>query len=148
VWLKADLAAHPKSCIIAFGHHALYSSGFYSSHARHTELRPFWEDLYAAHADLMLAAHEHSYERFAPQDPHGNADPVHGIRQITAGTGGRSHIFLGFAMPNSEVRNSDTFGVLKVTLSPTKYKWEFVPEPGARFHDSGEGTCHNATASE
>jgi acid phosphatase type 7 len=144
VWLKQDLAEHPKSCIIAYGHHALFSSGISSSHARHGELRAFWQDLYAAHADLVLAGHEHSYERFAPQDPSGHADPEHGIRQITVGTGGRSHTFLGFAQENSEVRNADTFGVLKLTLSPTKYKWEFLPEPGGKFHDSGEGTCHNA----
>jgi acid phosphatase type 7 len=147
VWLKKDLAEHPKACIIAYGHHALFSSGFSSKHARHGELRSFWEDLYAAHADLVLAGHEHSYERFAPQDPDGHVDSEHGIRQITVGTGGRSHTFLGFAMPNSEVRNADTFGVLKLTLSPTKYKWEFIPEAGGQFHDSGEGTCHNATAS-
>jgi acid phosphatase type 7 len=147
VWLKQDLAAHPKACIIAFGHHALFSSGFSSKHARHGELRAFWEDLYAAHTDLVLAGHEHSYERFAPQDPEGHADAEHGIRQITVGTGGRSHTLLGFAMPNSEVRNADTFGVLKLTLSPTKYKWEFVPEARGQFHDSGEGNCHNAAVS-
>jgi acid phosphatase type 7 len=147
VWLKQDLAEHPKSCIIAYGHHALFSSGISSSHARHVELRAFWQDLYAAHADLVLAGHEHSYERFAPQDPAGHADPEHGIRQITVGTGGRSHTFLGFAQENSEVRNADTFGVLKLTLTATKYKWEFLPEPGGKFHDSGEGACHNAPVS-
>jgi hypothetical protein len=147
VWLKQDLADHPKSCIIAYGHHALYSSGISSKHARHTELRPFWQDLYAAHADLVLAGHEHSYERFAPQDANGHADPEYGIRQITVGTGGRSHTFLGFAQENSEVRNADTFGVLKLTLTRDKYKWEFVPEPGGKFHDSGEGACHNASSS-
>jgi hypothetical protein len=93
---------------------------------------------------LILAGHEHSYERFAPQDADGNADPEHGIRQITVGTGGKSHTFLGFPQANSEVRNSDTFGVLKLTLSPGKFKWEFVPEAGGKFEDSGEGTCHNS----
>jgi acid phosphatase type 7 len=147
VWLREDLAAHTNGCILAYGHHALFSSGFSSAHARHTELRAFWRDMYAAHADLILAGHEHSYERFAPQDPNGHADPEQGIRQITVGTGGRSHTFLGFAQSNSEVRNADTFGVLKLTLSPGKYKWEFVPEPGAEFQDSGEGSCHNTATS-
>jgi acid phosphatase type 7 len=147
VWLREDLAAHANACILAFGHHALFSSGFLEKHARHSELRAFWQDMYAAHAALILAGHEHSYERFAPQDALGQADPVHGIRQITVGTGGRSHTFLGFAQPNSEVRNADTFGVLKLTLSPGKYKWEFVPEAGGKFRDFGEGTCHNAAAS-
>jgi len=146
VWLREDLAAHPNSCIIAYGHHALFSSGLSARHARHPELRPFWRDLYAAHADLILAGHEHSYERFAPQGPDGRADAANGIRQITVGTGGRSHTYLGFPQENSEVRNADTFGVLKLMLSPGKYKWEFIPEPGGTFHDSGEGTCHNASS--
>ncbi len=143
LWLREDLAAHSEGCILAIGHHALFSSGLSAKHSRHVELRPFWRDLYAAHADLILAGHEHSYERFAPKDPEGHTDPEHGIRQITVGTGGRSHTFLGFAQENSEVRNSDTFGVLKLTLSPGKFKWEFVPQAGKTFRDSGEGLCHN-----
>lgn len=144
-WLREDLSAHPNACILAYGHHALFSSGLFASHARHEELRPFWQDLYAAHADLILAGHEHSYERFAPQDPEGHADPEHGIRQITVGTGGKSHTFLSFARQNSEVRNMDAFGVLKLTLGPRKYRWEFIPEAGKSFRDSGEGACHNAS---
>jgi len=142
-WLKADLAEHPKACIVAYGHHALFSSGVFKKHAIHPELKPMWEDLYAAHADLVLAGHEHSYERFAPQDPEGKADAEHGIREIVVGTGGRSHDLLGFATPNSEVRDWQTYGVLKLTLSPGKYTWEFIPEEGKEFRDSGSGTCHN-----
>jgi acid phosphatase type 7 len=144
-WLKQDLAAHPQSCIVAYGHHALFSSGLLKKHAVHPELRDLWRDLYAAHADLMLAGHEHSYERFAPQDPDGGSDAENGIREIVVGTGGRSHSPLGEPLPNSEARNADTFGVLKVTLSAEKYLWEFIPVNGENgFHDSGEGTCHVA----
>ncbi len=142
-WLKEDLAKHPNACILAYGHHALFSSGVFKSHAVHPELKELWDDLYGAHADLVLAGHEHSYERFAPQDPEGKADPANGIREIVAGTGGRSHDLLGFSTPNSEVRNWETFGVLKLTLSPGKYSWEFIPEEGKSFHDSGSGVCHN-----
>src|SRR5208283_5453512 len=96
-----------------------------------------------AHAYLVLAGHEHSYERFAPQTPEGKRDEKNGIREIVVGTGGRSHTPLGFATENSEVRNSDTFGVLKLTLTAKAYRWEFIPQPGMSFTDSGEGTCHN-----
>ena len=144
MWLQKDLAEHQKSCIVAFGHHALYSSGVFKSHAIHPELRQLWRDLYNAHADLVLNGHEHSYERFAPQDPYGNLDEKRGIREFVVGTGGRSHGPLGFPVPNSLVRNAGTFGVLKLTLSPGEYSWEFVPVEGAsEFHDSGEGNCHN-----
>jgi hypothetical protein len=112
------------------------------------KLKPLWQDLYYAHADLMLVGHEHSYERFAPQDPDGVADPEHGIREIVVGTGGRSHDPLGFAIANSEVRDSDTYGVLKVTLSPHGYTWEFIPEEGKTFRDSGAGVCHNQAPQE
>lgn len=145
VWLKADLASHANGCILAYGHHALFSSGLFKSHAIHTEVKPLWDDLYAVHADLMLAGHEHSYERFAPQNTNGDADPKNGIRLIVAGTGGRSHDPLGFAAANSEVRNWNTFGVLKLVLAPTSYTWEFIPEEGRTFTDSGSGVCHNAT---
>ena len=148
-WLKKDLEQHAKSCIVAYGHHALFSSGLLKLHAIHPELRDLWRDLYAAHADLMLAGHEHSYERFAPQDPDGHSDSENGIREIVVGTGGRSHDPLGLATPNSEQRNADTFGVLKLTLSPEKYAWEFIPVNGEEgYHDSGEGPCHNATAGQ
>jgi len=143
MWLKEDLREHPNACILAYGHHALFSSGVFKRHAVHPELLQLWADLYAAHADLVLAGHEHSYERFAPQDPEGHADPTHGIREIVVGTGGRSHDPLGFATPNSEVREWETFGVLKLTLTAGKYAWEFIPEEGKTFRDSGSGVCHN-----
>jgi hypothetical protein len=85
VWLQADLAQHSGGCILAYGHHALFSSGVFKSHAVHPELKALWQDLYAAHADLVLAGHEHSYERFAPQNPDGGADSEHGIREIVVG---------------------------------------------------------------
>ncbi len=148
LWLRQDLGEHPNACIIAYGHHALFSSGLFKAHAIHPELRPLWRDLYAAHADLMLVGHEHSYERFAPQDPDGRSDPERGIREIVIGTGGRSHDPLGFGVANSEVRDTDTFGVLKLTLSPHGYTWEFVPVEGKAFRDSGVGVCHNKTPQE
>jgi len=148
IWLKEDLAKHANACIIAYGHHALFSSGIFKKHAVHPELKQLWQDLYAAHADVVLAGHEHSYERFAPQDPEGKADAQHGIREIVVGTGGRSHDLLGFATPNSEVRDWDTYGVLKLTLDAGKYSWEFIPEEGRSFRDSGSGVCHNQPAQE
>jgi hypothetical protein len=142
-WLRQDLREHRDSCIVAYGHHALFSSGIFRSHAVHPALKRLWEDLYAAHADLILAGHEHSYERFAPQDPDGRVDPQHGIREFVVGTGGRSHGPLRLGLANSEIQNMDTYGVLKLTLSQQGYAWEFIPEEGKTFRDSGADVCHN-----
>jgi len=142
-WLRQDLAGHPDACILAYSHQALFSSGLLKTHAIHPELKEFWQDLYNAYAALFLVGHEHSYERFAPQDPEGHSEPDRGIREIVVGTGGRSHDPLGFSIPNSEVRNASTYGVLKLTLTPGHYVWQFIPVEGESFTDSGSGECPN-----
>jgi hypothetical protein len=107
-----------------------------------TNVLPFWQVLFAANADIVLNGHEHMYERFAPQTPAGVANAARGIRQFTVGTGGDSHALIKTVQPNSEVRETDTFGVLQLTLKPTSYDWQFIPVAGSSFVDSGTGTCH------
>ena len=134
-WLRADLAANQLGNILAYWHRPRYSSGF--THGSSTRVRDLYQALYDFHADLIIVGHEHNYERFAPQDADGGADPAWGIREFVVGTGGASHYNFGPPLPNSEVRNSDTFGVLKLTLHPNSYDWDFVPEAGKTFTDSG-----------
>ena len=138
LWLASDLAAHPAACTIAYWHQPRFSSGIHHSDAHYADI---WQDLYGAHADIVLNGHDHDYERFAPQTPAGAADP-RGIREFVVGTGGKSHYGFTFVEPNSEVRNASTFGVLALTLQPHGYDWRFVPEAGATFTDSGHGNCH------
>jgi acid phosphatase type 7 len=139
-WLRADLAAHPAGCTLAYWHHPLFSSGQHGSNA---QMWPVWQALYEAEADVVLNGHDHDYERFAPQDPQGAADAARGLREFVVGTGGKNHYeFSRAPEANSEVRNDHTFGVLKLTLSPQSYTWEFIPEPGETFTDQGEGECH------
>jgi hypothetical protein len=83
----------------------------------------------------------HNYDRFAPQNPQGVADPGRGIREFIVGTGGKSHANYYSAAPNTEVFNSTTFGVLKLSLHPTSYDWEFIPIAGETFTDSGSDNC-------
>ena len=143
-WLQGDLAAHSNAaCTLAYFHHPLFSSG--SDNGNDPEMRPIWDSLYAAGAEMVLNGHDHDYERFAPQTPQGAADPAQGIREFVVGTGGRSHRPFGAVQPNSEVRNADTYGVLKLTLHPGSYEWQFVPEAGKTFTDSGTGECHGPT---
>ena len=137
-WLAADLAAHPTTCTLAYWHIPLYSSGGRAN----ANSRPFWQLLYDHNADLILSAHDHTYERFAPQTPDGDVDQARGIREFIVGTGGANHTSFVMTAAHSEVRNATTFGVLKLTLHPSSYDWRFVPEPGQPFTDSGTTSCH------
>jgi len=139
-WLRADLAAHPVGCTLAYFHKPRFSSGL--NHGNDPEVGAFWQALYDYNAELILNGHDHDYERFAPQDPGGNADPKRGIREFVVGTGGKNHREFGIRKSNSEVRNNHAFGVLKLTLKTTGYDWKFIPEAGKTFTDSGSGSCH------
>jgi hypothetical protein len=139
-WLRADLAAHPTSCTLAYWHHARYSSGH---EGNNTFTQPLWEALDDAGAEIVLSGHSHDYERVAPVDRTGTVNQAEGIRQFVVGTGGA--FFTGgldSRIPQSEVAQNDTFGVLYLTLHPTSYDWRFVPEAGKTFTDSGSTACH------
>jgi len=137
-WLRADLASHPTSCALAYWHHPRFSSG---THGDNVSMAPIWQALQDAGAELVLAGHDHNYERFARQTASGEADPLRGIRQFIVGTGGKNHYGLSTIKANSEVRNQDTYGVLALTLHPNSYDWQFKPESGRSFVDSGSEAC-------
>jgi hypothetical protein len=139
-WLRGDLAAHPAACTLAYWHKPLFSSG--GKHGDDPEIKPLWQALYEANADVVVNGHDHDYERFAPQGPDAKADAQRGIREFVAGTGGKNHRPFVEPHANSEVRNADAFGVLKLTLKPGGYDWQFIPEPGKNFTDVGSGVCH------
>ena len=138
-WLAADLASSGSLCTLAYWHHPRFSSG---SHGNDSSMEPFWDALYAAGADVIINGHDHDYERFALQTPDGDADPEFGIREFVVGTGGRNLRDLHSVRPNSEVRESNTYGVLKFDLFDTSYEWEFIPVAGSNFNDRGTTDCH------
>jgi hypothetical protein len=138
-WLRADLAAHPARCTLAYWHHPRFSSG---PHGDFLQMDAVWEALYEAGAEVVISGHDHDYERFAPQGPSGSPDSAHGIREFVVGTGGASLGAFYRVRPNSEVRNSTTFGVLLLRLYDDRYEWEFVPAQPGGFSDSGWDTCH------
>jgi len=139
-WLKNDLSANPKACTLAYWHHPVFSSG--SEHGNDPKMKPAWETLYAANADVVLNGHDHDYERFAPQTPSATADNSRGKREFVVGTGRVGLKPFGTIRANSQVRNASTFGVLKLTLNAGSYAWKFVPVTGETFTDSGSGQCH------
>ena len=138
VWLRKDLAAHPVACTVAYWHVPLFSSGPHGSDPR---TKPLWQALYDAGAELVINGHDHDYERFAPMAPSGTLDVAHGIREIVVGTGGAPLYPFVRRAKNSEVKGV-AYGVVKLTLRPGAYSWEFLPVAGASFRDAGSGTCH------
>ena len=145
-WLEEDLAANAAAddegrCTLAYMHHPRFSSG--EEHGSYDGVEPMWEALHEAGAEVVLSAHEHNYERFAPQDPEGRADPERGIRQFVVGTGGGASDYpILEPLPNSEVHNDELYGVLKLTLRPKGYEWRFLSAGGGEFTDAGSARCH------
>ena len=138
-WLRADLEANRSACTLAYFHHPRFASG--EEHGDQLSSRPFWRALYDHGADVVLSAHEHNYERFAPQTPDGELDESGGIRQFVVGTGGGQLYGFDEPRPNSQVRKSGIYGVLKLTLLPESYDWEFVPVEGKASVDAGSDRC-------
>jgi hypothetical protein len=138
-WLQADLTANPATCTLAIWHRPLYSSTTAQVSAL---VQPLWQILYNAGADLIINGHAHNYERFAPQDYNGNLDTAKGLREFVVGTGGADLMAFTTTATNSEVRDSSTFGVLKLTLHASSYDWQFIPVAGQTFTDSGTQACH------
>jgi acid phosphatase type 7 len=137
-WLRADLAAHSTTCTLAYWHEPRWSSG---EHGNATQMTTIWNDLVAAHADVVLSGHNHDYERFPALNASG-APSSTGVQEFVVGTGGKNHYGFGTAPAISgEVRDATAFGILKLVLHPTSYSWQFLPAPSYTFTDSGSAAC-------
>jgi len=137
-WLRADLEANrDRRCTAAYWHHPLVSAGI---NGGTSSVRAIWEVLYEYGVEIVMNGHDHMYTRYAPQDPSGRFDLTQGIRQFVVGTGGCYLYGVERPQPNTEAQAS-VHGVLKFTLRPGGYDWEFVAVPGAGFTDSGSGSC-------
>lgn len=138
-WLRADLAATEKRCILAYWHRPRFiASVLYEDIP---DVNPFWKELYAAGAEIVLNGHDHSYQRYRLMNPDGQADAA-GIREFVVGTGGRSTYSLREDSRREAAKSAlGFFGVLKLTLSDTGYAWSFLPVAGETYTDSGSGEC-------
>jgi hypothetical protein len=143
-WFRDDLAASNNVCTMVYWHDARWSSG--NIHGNESFTQPLWQIAYDGGADIVLSGNEHDYERFAPQDANGALDTTYGVRAFVVGTGGYYLYDLGTRQPNSQVYDNSTYGVLKLTLHPTSYDWQFIPVAGETFTDSGTDNCHSAPA--
>ena len=115
-WLRAELTSNQARCEVAYLHKPLFSSGF---HGDQRQMQEMWRTLYEFGVDVVVAGHDHNYERFAPQDPTGRFDAARGIRQFVVGTGGTTLRQIGASRPNSEVHGT-SWGVLVLTLEDVR----------------------------
>lgn len=137
-WLRQDLENNNKRCTMMYWHHPRFSSGHAGNYG---SVYDFWRIGMEYGVEMVVSGHDHGYERFAPQDIDGKATTL-GIRQFVVGTGGATLRDWGEVKPNSEIRDNETNGVIKFTLYPDRYEWEFLPSEGGTFTDSGSGVCH------
>lgn len=134
-FVRTMLSSSPL-CTLAVWHHPLFSSG---PNGPNTFMRDLWTLLYDGNADVVVAAHDHLYERFGKQDVDGRSD-ARGLRQFIAGTGGAHLYEFQRQEPNSQSRHR-AHGVLRLTLMPSSYQWAFVDVAGLTL-DSGADGCH------
>lgn len=138
-WLKNELAQNKSQCTLAYWHHPVYSSG---GHGDNSKMHDAWQILFAAGADMILVAHDHDYERFAPLNDQGKLDRAQGMRQFVVGTGGATLTPFRFRRPDSEGGSNSVHGVLKLVLKKNGYEWEFLPTVPGGFTDRGASFCH------
>lgn len=139
LWLRDDLSRNARTCTLAYWHHPRFSSG---PHGGDRTVDTFWRILHTSGVELVINGHDHIYERFAPQNPMGVADEAGGIQQFTVGTGGSNLYRVRRVQPNSVLRDSSTHGVLKLTLRPADYSWQFIAVGGRGVKDAGTRRCH------
>src|SRR3954452_437409 len=140
-FIRADLAANPRKCTMAFFHEPRFSSG--STTVKNAQaVAPLWTTLYNGGADLVLTGHKHFYERFAPLDRTGTATTAAlGMREFIVGTGGEDQAATPVARTGSERRKGRVFGVLRLALHPSSYDARFVPEAGQTYSDVTTTAC-------
>lgn len=137
-WLEQDLREHRQRCVLAYWHHPRFSSG---PHGNDPRSQAIWETLYRHRVSVVATAHDHDYERFAPMNDRGELDRVHGMRSFVVGTGGAALYELKQRHDLSMAWHNTGWGVLKLTLHPTRYEWAFLPAAPTAFQDAGNADC-------
>ena len=153
-WLAQDLNANRSACTVAYWHQPTFSSTASVTTADSAEGQTadaWWQLLYQHHATLILNGHDHVYSRFAPMNPQGQSDPHKGIREFIVGTGGESLDTVIPSTPNLQAWADQYYGVMKLTLEPNSYSWDYesaLESPAApagtpaSYSDSGSGRCN------
>ena len=136
-WVQNELTGSTSRCTLAVWHHPFDSSG---PNGPNPIQRDLWDLLYQRNVDVVVSAHDHIYERFAPQDPSNRSDPARGIRLFISGGGGAPPYQRARQALRSEMMVS-TNGLLRLKLDTALYEWEYVGANG-NVLDRGLNICH------
>lgn len=137
-WLQADLLANRSKCTVAYMHHPFQSTGLNGSTPA---LLPMMRLLYLNNTELVLAGHDHDYERFNQVTPDMVPDAAKGLRFFVVGTGGRDlREFAVASLPQLAFRTNQHFGVLRIVMKEGAYEWAFINIAGETI-DPGAGVC-------
>jgi 3',5'-cyclic AMP phosphodiesterase CpdA len=128
-WLRDRLRKSPSRCVLAYWHHPRFTDGNYAP--GDPDVKPLWDALAAAGADVILAGHDHNYQRFGMKD---------GIRSFVVGTGGTPN-FYPVDPRRVKAWKSGVHGVLRIRLLKNEYRWRFRPVAGSSYTDSGRANC-------
>jgi acid phosphatase type 7 len=133
-WLRADLQRSRSQCVAAIMHLPLVSSG---PNGDNPHVRDLWRVLLEAGADVVISGHDHIYERHTRIDQDGRPS-TRGLRLFNVGTGGATLYRSSTLLPTSEAKVV-AWGVIKFTLLPNSYRWEFISVDGPA--DAGVDMC-------
>ena len=137
-WFAADLADTSRRCALAYMHHPRWSTG---EHLDIEAVDALWRTAVEGGVDLVLAGHDHNYERFVPLDADGAEDPA-GAAQLVVGTGGTElRDFAEAPRAETAVRFADAHGVLELELGRSSYSWRFVGTEGQVRDRGGPVDC-------
>jgi acid phosphatase type 7 len=147
-WLAADLALHPTGCQLLWTHEPIYTSGAMPAW---TKIRPWMVEGMKRALDVVVTGHQHvALERTARIRPNltlnapldaAVIDTVKGARHFIAGGGGDLDGTEWLPTPKTySEKRLGGLGILKLTLLPGHYTWEFLDVTG-RVLDSGDEAC-------
>ena len=124
-------------CTMAVMHHPFVSSG---PNGPTPGMKDLWQLMYDNGVDVVIAGHDHFYERFSEMDPNQRVAPGRGIRLFVVGSGGAMLYARDHFQATSELLIS-SYGFLRMQLDSTLYRWEFHDANGAIL-DPGLNICH------
>ena len=136
-YVRGVMQQAPTRCTMAVMHHPFDSSAL---NGPTPTLRELWELMYNLGGDVVIAGHDHVYERIAPVDASQKRDDAKGIRQFTVGTGGAPLYHRVRSAHQSEMFIAN-YGMLRLKLDPALYEWQFMDVNG-NVLDRGLNVCH------